>query len=54
MCPACIAAAALAVAGGTTGGGLTAIALKKGRATKDVKTNDQQPKPQPKPKEESS
>jgi hypothetical protein len=33
MCPACLATAALIVAGATSGGGLAALAIKKLRGT---------------------
>ena len=33
MCPACLATAALIVAGATSGGGLAALAMKKLRGT---------------------
>jgi hypothetical protein len=40
MCPACIAAAALVVAGATSTGGLIALAMKKWPARTGVKSMD--------------
>ncbi len=44
MCPACLTAAALAVAGATSTGGLTALVVKKLRAKNGTKKIHAQPK----------
>ena len=40
MCPACLATAALIVAGATSGGGLAALAVKKLRGTAGATETD--------------
>ena len=40
MCPACLATAALIVAGATSGGGLVALAVKKLRGTAGATETD--------------
>lgn len=44
MCPACIASAALAVAGATSAGGLTALVVKAIRSRKRTRRAEQKPK----------